>query len=242
METDMATLRSVNTHFWRDAYICELSPEAKLLFLYLLTAPDSTIAGAYECTVRMMAFDTGLQPSAVLGVLDQLAEAGKAFYIDGYVVLPNHHKNQQLNANMEVARRKLLAKLPVKVREALESPAESFPNRSETIPESLPNRSAQLNRIELNGIEEVETPAEKLASRKEKFSKEIFSDANVAKYGRPMLVKFFDYWGEETRSGAKMRYDLQPTWKLAGRLATWASRELKNKGSGKPSRLNYTED
>jgi hypothetical protein len=243
MEADMAKLRSVNTHFWRDTYIGDLTPDEKLLFLYLLTSPDSSIAGAYECTPRIMAFDTGLPVARVNEMLDAFAAAGKVLYIDGYVVLRNHYKNQKLNANMELGRQKLLKALPPSVLNALEW----FPNDSEPLPndsEPFPNGSPQVKvkDKDKDKVEEQKNAEAALAARAQKFMDDIFVDNFVNKYGRPMLVAFHSYWSEETRSGKRMRFELQPTWKLAGRLATWASREIKSRGSGKPNSRLYHEE
>ena len=45
------------------------------------------------------------------------------------------------------------------------------------------------------------------------------------KYDCEMLQAFYNYWGEYNEGGKKMRWEMQPTWNLAGRLATWAKRE-----------------
>jgi len=61
------------------------------------------------------------------------------------------------------------------------------------------------------------------------FQKDIFTDDFIEKYGKPMLQAFYNYWSEPNRSNTKMRMELQQTWKLAGRLATWQNRETKGK-------------
>ena len=40
-----------------------------------------------------------------------------------------------------------------------------------------------------------------------------------------MIRAFFDYWSELNKSCTKMRFELEKTWELPKRLATWASRE-----------------
>lgn len=47
----------------------------------------------------------------------------------------------------------------------------------------------------------------------------------VGRYPKEMLRAFFNYWSEMNRSETKMRYELQKTWQLAGRLATWSAKE-----------------
>lgn len=191
-----------------------------------------------------MAFDTGMEPAVIRDLLAAFGRDCKALYVDGYVVLPNHAKNQHLGTNSELARKKMIEALPPAVREALLHPA---PLAQEAAPLAKQFNLIKHNTIELNREGKKQkaaplAPPATIEQRKDKFMEAVFSDANVASFGRPMLTAFVNYWGEENRSGTKMRFELQPTWKLAGRLATWASREIKNKGGGKPSRLTYTED
>ena len=47
----------------------------------------------------------------------------------------------------------------------------------------------------------------------------------VGKYPNEIIRAFFDYWSELNKSGTKMRYELEKTWELPRRLATWANRE-----------------
>lgn len=47
----------------------------------------------------------------------------------------------------------------------------------------------------------------------------------VQMYGKAMVRNFFDYWSEPNKSGTQMRYELERTWSLAMRLATWNRKE-----------------
>lgn len=60
-------------------------------------------------------------------------------------------------------------------------------------------------------------------SRKESFYQSLVSF--VGKYQKEMIRSFFDYWSELNKSETKMRYELEKTWELPKRLATWANRE-----------------
>lgn len=60
-------------------------------------------------------------------------------------------------------------------------------------------------------------------SRKEVFYQSLIPF--VGKYPKEMIRAFFDYWSELNKSGTKMRYELEKTWELPKRLATWANRE-----------------
>lgn len=54
----------------------------------------------------------------------------------------------------------------------------------------------------------------------------------VERYGKEMIRAFYNHWSELDKSETKMRFEKQPTWEVAKRLATWANRE---KFNGKPS-------
>lgn len=47
----------------------------------------------------------------------------------------------------------------------------------------------------------------------------------VETYGSEMMNKFYSYWTEKNKPGTKMKFELEKTWELPKRLATWASRE-----------------
>jgi hypothetical protein len=47
----------------------------------------------------------------------------------------------------------------------------------------------------------------------------------LAKYPKEMLRAFYNYWTELNKSGAKMRYELQPVFEIGKRLATWAGKD-----------------
>lgn len=60
-------------------------------------------------------------------------------------------------------------------------------------------------------------------SRKNVFYQSLVS--YVEQYPKEMIRAFFDYWSELNKSETKMRYELEKTWELPRRLATWANRE-----------------
>ena len=64
--------RGFQTELWTDPFIQSLSPEAKLLFIYLWTNKHCNQAGLYEISLKTMAFDTGLSIEALPSLLSQL--------------------------------------------------------------------------------------------------------------------------------------------------------------------------
>lgn len=61
--------------------------------------------------------------------------------------------------------------------------------------------------------------------RKEEFHKAI--TPYEEKYGKEMCENFFDYWSEYNRGKTKMRCELQKTWQVSKRLATWAKNDYR---------------
>lgn len=112
-------LRSVNTRFWEDPFIEDLSPSEKLLFLYLLTNPLTNLLGVYEITVKRMSYDTGLAKENIQKALEGFQRVRKVLVIDNYIILPNFLKNQSLNENMKVGVIKLFKVLPDTLREKI---------------------------------------------------------------------------------------------------------------------------
>jgi hypothetical protein len=226
----MAKLRSINTRFWRDDYIAELPPEEKLMFLYLLSCEDCNVAGVYELSRRQAVFDTMLPLEKIEAILQHFEADGKVVRVGKYVILVNFSKNQKLNPNMERSRLAIIKALPPDVLKAFES----LPKRSEPF--------VQFNLIESNSIETKDEVEETLAARAQKFKLGVFAPENRVKFGVPMLQAFFDYWTEPNRSGKRMRFELQPTWKLAGRLATWQQRDFAKRQGGAPAKvITYQE-
>lgn len=93
----MSKQRFINTKFWDDDWIVELNANQKLVYLYLITNPLTTIAGSYEVSVRRIAFDTALSPAIVKDSLSRFEAAGKIVYRNGWLLLGNFIKHQSNN-------------------------------------------------------------------------------------------------------------------------------------------------
>ena len=112
-------LRSVNTRFWDDTFISELSPNEKLLFLYLITNPLTNLLGIYEITIKRISFDTGLKIDTIRKGLERFKKDKRVYFVDGFIILSNFLKNQRLNANMKIGITKIFNQLPNKLRDSI---------------------------------------------------------------------------------------------------------------------------
>lgn len=152
-------LRTVNTKFWNDTFIEELSPSEKLLFLYLLTNPQTNLIGIYEISIKRIAYDTGLNADMVRKGLERFETLKKAFYVDSYIVLPNFLKNQNLNSNMKIAVLRQFKELPNSLKESiLGNHSESLRNHSESFEIIL--ESLDKYEIEIESETEIEIEPE----------------------------------------------------------------------------------
>ena len=93
----MAKQRIVNTRFWDDLYITSLTPLEKLLFLYLLTNPLTSICGIYELPFRRILFDTGIEKGELEAILKKFEEDKKMVFENGWIGIKNFIKHQSLN-------------------------------------------------------------------------------------------------------------------------------------------------
>lgn len=66
---------------------------------------------------------------------------------------------------------------------------------------------------------------EKLDKRKKEFYESLVPF--LSQYPKEMIRSFYNYWSEMNKSGTKMRFELERTWEVSKRLATWASRDNK---------------
>jgi len=151
----MATQRLVSTNFWKDTYVIDLDPVQKLLFLYFLTNPRTTLAGVYELSIREAAFDTGIDKDMVEKILAKFCADGKMHYEKGWLVLRNFVKHQRLNPSIQKGIEKAVAELPEWLQDVVNSftLGDSFqgsrPPDSPQTPPSLPPIEAKL--IEAKG-------------------------------------------------------------------------------------------
>ena len=100
--------RGFQTELWTDSFIQGLSPEAKLLFIYLWTNKHCNQAGLYEITLKTIAFDTGLPLESLLEILKQL-EPKVAWYPEQNIVwVKNFLKRQCKSQSFLIAAVKCL--------------------------------------------------------------------------------------------------------------------------------------
>jgi hypothetical protein len=90
--------------------------------------------------------------------------------------------------------------------------------------------------------EEIAQCREKIEQQIKEKKQKFYDDCKpfLEKYPKEMLRKFYNYWTEMNKSGTKLRFELQQTFEISKRLATWARLDtdiVKNS----PDAISYKE-
>jgi hypothetical protein len=124
----MATQRYISTSFWDDPWIYTLDPLDKLLYMYLLTSPQSNIAGVYKCGMHIISNDTKIPDAGER--LKRFAKKGKAFFVfDEWVVIPSwpRHQKWQQRSKIKTGIENVLLELPPQLFKALKGMGYQYP-------------------------------------------------------------------------------------------------------------------
>jgi hypothetical protein len=109
--------RLVDCGTWGDSWFEQLEPSGKLFFLYLLTNPRSTSCGAFEITVRQMAFDTGLDRADIERWLTEWRPRVYWWPEHSFIWLKNFYRRQGHHSSKNaINARRIVAGLPVEVQ------------------------------------------------------------------------------------------------------------------------------
>ena len=106
----------IRDSFWTDAYVEKLTPDEKLLFLYLLTNPLCNIGGIYEIRTKRIGFETGYDTEVVENILGRFERDKKILRHDDWIVLVNHIKNQSLNPSVIQGCQRIFDELPPEIK------------------------------------------------------------------------------------------------------------------------------
>lgn len=79
----MSRTNDIHSEMWSTEEFAELSPHAKLVYIWSFTNADCGMAGLFKIARRAIAFATGLTPDEVRAALEELTAARFVFYADG---------------------------------------------------------------------------------------------------------------------------------------------------------------
>ena len=76
----MAIYRQIQTNFWQDGFVSELTPEEKYFYFYLMTNPRTTQCGIFELNKRIVEAETGYNRETIEKLINRFEEYGKILY------------------------------------------------------------------------------------------------------------------------------------------------------------------
>lgn len=117
----MSKKRYIDTNFWNDTWIEQLTREEKYFFLYLITNEQTSIAGVYEISARRMSFETDFDKVEITQMLKKMES--KVRYINGWIVLRNGVKSQNYrNDKIKRGIKAILEQCPVELLDYIDYP------------------------------------------------------------------------------------------------------------------------
>ena len=219
----MSKNRYINTKFWSDNWIADLDPVEKLLFLYLITNEKTNICGLYELPLKYMAVETGIDKEMIIKILKRFQKEKKIFHYNGWVAISNfikhqNYKNEKIKKGIELC----MSEIPCKILDKFISYGYSIYDSSITHI-CLPNNSNSNSNSNLN------------SNNKEFFQKEEYFNTLLDDFSKALNINpkkleeefnhFILYWTELSKSGKKVRWEMEKTFDVKRRLYTW----LRNK-------------
>ena len=176
----MAGYRQIHTQIWKDDWFIELSPDEKLLFIYLFSNESSNLVGLYKISTRVIANETGLNTDFIMAALKAFEDNHRVVYRDGIIWIV-HMWRYHNNASPKVQSRirsdlELIPDAPIKRWYQFYQDTGTFNTSEELIqyPYSIDTTSheSNLNLTELNltELKKEESNAEKVISFSETYS------------------------------------------------------------------------
>lgn len=141
----MAKQRYIDTRFWHDEFVVEeLNPLDRYLFLYLLTNDKTNIAGVYECPMKLIAIETGIDREELPRMFKRFKD--KVQYVDGWVIIKNFQKYQSTtNEKIKKGIETEMSRIPDKIREKISYDRVSIPYEDQSHLNSNSNTNSNTN-------------------------------------------------------------------------------------------------
>ena len=76
----MAVYRQIQTSYWQDDFVLNLTPEEKYFYLYLLTNSKTKQCGIYQLPMPIMIVETGYNQETIDKLLKRFIDYGKIIY------------------------------------------------------------------------------------------------------------------------------------------------------------------
>jgi hypothetical protein len=107
------TKRQIHTKIWTDDGFAVLSKNAKILFLYCLTNSRIGLSGMFECSDRVICFESGLTQKELLEAKEELQKS--VLFFEGWVFVKKGKEYNPINGEtnpLQVALQKEVENVP----------------------------------------------------------------------------------------------------------------------------------
>ncbi len=111
--------RYISTSIWSDDWFDSLTEREKLVYFYLLTNEHTNPAGVYQCTLKNVRLEIGLDREEIERIMGKFSADGKAFSYKDYIIIPKWLKHQKISERNKIflGAVKILKSLPDDVKE-----------------------------------------------------------------------------------------------------------------------------
>lgn len=136
----METRRYINVRTWSETWFEDLSATDKLVWIYLNTNSSTNMLGAYNTSIRRLAYECHISEPAVRRSIKKLEVIKKVIYHEGYVIIIDWMAQQSMNPSMKIAARKEYDKLPEQIRLLLSEQTHRDIEKTRQLPEQDASR------------------------------------------------------------------------------------------------------
>ena len=200
--------RFIDTKMWDKAWFRRLTPQTKLIWIYLLTRCDH--AGIWDADWEAAEFFIGDKvnyrrlPSVITDKMKEI-ENGKQYFIPSFVDFQYGELKENSKPHMSVIKR-LKEKGLISVSDTLKDKyKESIKVKDKTIRElEFQKETWTINNTEMKPAMKVE-----------------------------QVENFISYWTESNKNGKKMKFEMQKTFDIKRRLIKWRDNNVEWSKTGK---------
>lgn len=216
----MARIRTIKPEFWEDEELSALPMQARLLYIGTWNFADDNgvlLASIKWIKSKIFPFDDTLREQQISTWLDLLVNARMllpfVFENKGYYKIRTFHDHQLIDKRY--CRHIVDAEEVDQILTTMLTPCEHHVNTS----------------LERKGNGSVNGKGKEVVASAPKTIEDRISDFMnscspfVNEYSKETVRAFFDYWSEKNKSGSKMKWELQQTFEISKRLATWKKKE-----------------
>ena len=197
-----------------------------------LTGSDGNVFPHTDLEFELMAGDFGFSVTEIRDVVNYCISLELLFMRDGFV---NSDSLDERLAPVFEKRNKAKELSKQQLRKNGKFDSSNTDDSEVTVTETPQSKVKESTEEEIKEKESKVLGADKSATLEQRaldFRNDVAKHLN--EYPKEMLRAFYDYWSESNEGGRKMKWEMQKTFNIPLRLATWKRNESKFNTNGKP--------